>query len=151
MTHAIAGLGYEVAWFDEQAQRAYPTMLATALRFHGVQMWNQHNARFRDRTDNTLDTASWLTFLDRSVIEKLEPGAIERIDAGVARHPCGKGIVLQAGPLPDPADTNRRGPAWDLLKSVNDAIVPVRTRKWWINRFATEPDKENGWFSRMDT
>lgn len=149
-THAGAGFGYEVAWFPDQAQHAYKTMLTTGLRFHGVRVWNRDNARFREQGPETLDTAAWLTFLDRSSIQRLGPAAIERIDPGVVRHRCGTGVVLQAGPEPDPADTNRRGPAYALLKSVNDAIEPIRTRKWWINRFAGPADKENDWFERMD-
>jgi len=149
-TNGGGGYGFEVAWFAEQAQHAYPAILPTALRFHGVRLWERHHARFRLPGPTTLDTAAWLTYLDRASLETLEPGALERIDSGVTRHPCANGIVLQAGRTPEPCDTNRRDAAYALLKSVNDAIVPVRTTKWWINGFGGEPDRENGWFERMD-
>lgn len=149
--HAGAGLGYEVAWFGEQAREAYPIMLSTALRFHGIRMLDRNTAQFRERGKQTLDTAAWLTYLDKATIGNLEPGAIEAIDPDVTRHPCGSGVVLQTGPAPDPCDTNRPSHAHVLLRSVNAAIVPVRTIAWWKNWFAADdPDKENGWFSRMD-
>ncbi len=150
-THAGVGFGYEVAWFGEQRRQVYPLMLQTALRYHGVRMFERLTAQQRVRSKETLDTVAWLTFLDKKTIEDLEPGAIDRIDSGVTRHPCGDGIVLQAGPEPDPCDVNRPSRAYELLSSVNAAIVPVRTISWWKNWFACDdPDKENGWFSRMD-
>ncbi len=150
-THAGAGFGYEIAWFSEQERQAYPLMLQTALRFHGVRMFHRNTARFRERGKQTLDTAAWLTFLDETTIGNLEPGSIDRIDPGVMRHPCGHGIVLQAGAQPDACDVNRPSRAYELLSSVNAAIVPVRTTAWWKSWFAcNDPGKENGWFSRMD-
>ncbi|MBX7084368.1 MAG: DUF3396 domain-containing protein [Nannocystaceae bacterium] len=148
--HADAGLGFELAWFGEQAQHAYPAILPVALRFHGVRLWQRHHARFKLPGPQTLDTAAWLTYLGPAALQTLGAAAIEHIDAGVLRHPCGKGLVLQAGAKPEPCDTNRRDAAHALLKSVNDAIVPIRTTKWWIGGFAAEPDKENRWFERMD-
>jgi len=150
-THAGAGLGYEIAWFDEQESEAYPLMLSIALRFHGVRMFDRNTARFRERGTQTLDTVAWLTYLDKATTENLGPKTIDALDSRVVRHSCGSGIVLQAGPEPDPCDTNRPSEALELLRSVNAAIVPVRTTAWWKNWFATDdPDKENGWFSRMD-
>lgn len=150
VTHAEAGFGYDLAWFEQRAQAAYHRILATALRFHGVRLWHRTTARFRLADGHTLDTAAWLTYLDPTAIARLDPGALERIDAGVTRHPCGAGVLLQAGKLPDVCDVNRPGPAHALLKSVNAALAPIRTRKWWINGFAAEPDKENSWFGRLD-
>lgn len=151
-SHAGAGFGYEIAWFGEQERQAYPLMLQSALRYHGVRMFDRNTARFRERGKQTLDTAAWLTFLDKTTIGNLEPGAIDHIDPGVMRHSCGGGIVLQAGLEPDACDVNRPSNAYKLLSSVNVAIVPVRTVGWWKNWFASnDPDKENEWFSRMDT
>ncbi len=150
VTHAGAGPGFEVAWFNEQAQGVYAPLLAIGLRFHGVRVWQRDNARYRVSSEKTLDTAAWLTFLSADAIGRLDPGAVERIDPGVTRHPCGTGVVLQAGKVPDPCDVNRPGPAGALLAAVNAAIVPIRTVKWWVNGFAADRDKENRWFGRMD-
>lgn len=149
-THADAGFGWELAWFAERAQVAYPKILATGLRHHGVRLWHRTTARMRDDDGQTLDTAAWLTYVDGSAIERLAPGAIDGIDAGVTRHKLGKGVLLQAGKLPDACDVNRPGPAHALLRSVNAAVAPIRTRKWWVNGFAGDPDKENRWLGRMD-
>lgn len=151
-THGGAGYGYEQAWFSEQAQSVGPIMLATALRYHGVRAWVRSTARFRGRGKHTLDTAAWLTYLDATSIEDVGPGAVERIDPGVARYPVGSGLLLRAGTVPDPCDSNRRGDAYAQLKSVNDAIVPIRTTKWYQNGWGTFDDfeKEDRWFRRMD-
>jgi hypothetical protein len=149
-THGGAGYGYELAWFDEQAQCAGPTMLNIGLRYHGVRVWERSNARYRTPT---LDTAAWLTFLDAASIAALDAGAIDRIHVQVIRHPCaGGGVVLQAGPAPDPCDTNQRDTAYTLLKSVNDAIIPLRTTKWALKGWGSrkDPELENSWFRRMD-
>lgn len=151
-THAEAGYGYEQAWFGEQAQHVGPTMLATALRFHGVRAWVRSTARFRGRGKTTLDTAAWLTYLDATSIKDVEADAIERIDPRVTPYSVGSGVLLRAGAMPDPCDSNRRGDAYALLKSVNDAIVPIRTTKWYQNYWAScnDAEKEDRWFSRMD-
>lgn len=149
-THAEAGFGYELAWFGERAQVAYPRILATGLRYHGVRLWHRTTARFRDDDGHTLDTVAWLTYLDATAIARLGPGAIEGIDVGVTRHKQAKGVLLQAGKLPDACDVNRPGPAHALLRSVNAATKPIRTPKWWVNGFAGDPDKENHWLGRMD-
>jgi Protein of unknown function (DUF3396) len=150
-THAGAGFGFELAWFGEQEQFAGPFMLATGLRFHGVRVWERRNARNRARTKTTLDTAAWLTYLDATSLADIGAAAVERIAPDVQRHACGSGLLLQAGPSPDPCDTNRRDQAYARLKSVNDAIVPIRTTHWWIKRWGSEDaEKENDWFRRMD-
>ena len=152
-THAGAGFGYELAWFGEQARCAGPTMLSTALRFHGVRAWERESARFREKNKTTLDTAAWLTYLDATSIADIGDGAIKEIDPRVTQYRIGSGILLRAGIMPDPCDSNRRDDAYVLLKSVNDAIVPIRTTRWHQNGWATyaDPEKENRWFSRMDT
>lgn len=150
MTHAGAGLGYEISWFEDQATTAYPKILPICLRYHGVRFWHRMHARFRGDTPQSLDTAAWLTYLDEDTIARLDEGALDRIDPGVTRHTCARGVLLQAGPQPEPCDTNRPDAAYDLLKSVNDAIVPIRATEWWIHGFASDADKENSWFGRMD-
>jgi hypothetical protein len=115
-------------------------------------MFDRETAASRELIAQTLDTAAWLTYLDQATLDKLEPGAIDNIDPGVSRHRCGNGVLLQAGPEPDPCDVNRPSRPYELLRSVNAAIIPVRTTAWYMNWFASDdPDKENGWFSRMDS
>ena len=157
-TNGGAGFGYEMAWFDEMEQPVGPLMLTTGLRHHGVRVWERTHARSRGQTMQSLDTAAWLTFVDAASIKLLEEGAIEAIDPGVTRIPCGSGVVLQAGPEPDACDTNRRNSAYKLLKSVNDAIIPLRPTEWYLRGWGadrlhgqeTDQDRENRWFSRMD-
>ncbi len=151
-THAGAGFGYELAWFGEQAQCANPTILATSLRFHGVRAWDRDTARLRERSTTTLDTAAWLTYLDKTSIQAVGPDAIDRVDPRVTRYRLGGGVLLRAGEMPDPCDCNRPGDAYALLKSVNDAIVPIRTTKWYQNGWATYDnfESEDRWFGRMD-
>jgi hypothetical protein len=151
-SHAGAGYGWELAWFPEQAQHAGPTMLTTGLRFHGVRVWERRQAWFRERNKTTMDTVAWLTYLGKDAISDIGGTAkLSRLEKGVEQHTCGPGVVLQAGPRPDPCDTNRRGAAYALLKSINDAIIPIRSTKWWIKGWGSkDAEKELGWFSRMD-
>lgn len=149
MTHAGAGLGHELAWFDDHAKTAYPVLFQIASRYHGVRFWHRMHARFRGQTPRSLDTAAWLTYLDAATVGQLE-GAIDRVDPGVTRHACARGTLLQAGAEPDPCDVNRPSTAYALLRSVNDAIVPIRCTEWWIRGFAGDAATENAWFARMD-
>jgi len=151
-THSGAGLGYEVAWFPEQENCVGPTMLEMSLRYHGLRAWNHSHARMHERTKQTLDTAAWLTYLDARSIQDVGLGAVEGIYEAVTRHPCGSGLVLQAGPAPDPCDSTQPNKAYALLKSINDAILPIRTTKWALKGWGDRrhPEKENGWFGRMD-
>ena len=150
-THADAGFGYEIAWFGDQERQAYPLMLNTAMRYHGVRMFHRNTAQLREQGMKTLDTAAWLTFLNGETLDKLESDTIDRLDSRVLLHPCGNGIVLQAGSMPDACDVNRPSVNYQLLRSVNEVIVPVRTTAWYQNWFAADdPDKENSWFERMD-
>jgi len=149
MTHAGAGFGYEIGWFDDYAKTAYPVMMPIAQRFHGVRFWHRMHARFREQTSRTLDTAAWLTYLDEESIHALADGALDRLDPGVTRHTCTRGVLLQAGAEPDACDVNRPNTEYALLRAVNDAIEPIRCTEWWIHGFAGGADVENSWFGRM--
>jgi len=163
VTNGGAGFGYELVAFHDWAVAVGWEMLATGLRYHGVRVWERSHARFRGATLQSLDTAAWLTFLDKASISAVGRGKIKQIDSGVLRRSCGSGVVLQAGPEPDPCDSNHRNASYKLLKSVNDAIVPVRAAKWGTNGWSGDVsytalhgipalyDRENSWFSRMDT
>ena len=65
----------------------------------------------------TLDTAAWLTYLDATSIEDVGASAIERIDPRVTRYRLGSGVLLRAGPMPDPCDSTQRGEAYALRES----------------------------------
>jgi hypothetical protein len=151
VTHARAGYGFEVTWFGDRQTGLGAEVLARCLRYHGVAVWERASANMARPNDRTLDTAAWLTYLGQGCLDQIGPERIAAIDPGVTRHPTGQGVVFQAGAMPDACDTNRRGPAYKLLKSVNDAIVPIRSDHWYQNYWASDdPDKENRWFSRMD-
>lgn len=150
-THARAGYGFEVTWFGDRRTGLGAEMLARCLRYHGVAVWERETANMRESENHTLDTAAWLTYLSQGCLDELGSDRIAAIDPGVTRHTTSNGVVFQAGAMPDACDTNRRSAAYKLLKSVNDAIVPIRSDHWYQNYWASEDaDKENRWFSRMD-
>ncbi len=103
----------------------------------------------RDLSANNFETAAWLTYLDEATQEKFEDGAIEAIDLDVTRHEGKHGVVLQAGPEPTACDTNRLSRAYELLQSVSDAIILIRTTSW-RSRCAEDPDRPQRWFEPID-
>ena len=162
VTNGGAGFGYETVSCYDWAPAVGWEMLATGLRYHGVRVWERSHARFRGGNRQSLDTAAWLTFLDEVSISAVGTERIKQIDPGVLRRSCGSGLVLQAGPAPDPCDSIHPNASYRLLKSVNDAIVSLRPSKWGTNGWSGDVsyaavhgvpalyDRENSWFSRMD-
>ena len=152
-SHATAGFGFEVAWFNEIAQPAYPLMLRVGMRFHGVRVFNRQCVLFSQAEPKTMDTVSWLNFVGPDSLEHLGSDPFGELADGIVKEDLGDGVFLQAGPEPDPCDVNRPNEALAQLRSINAALRPIRTESWSLksftvdpaNGYAVDPDKEQAW------
>ncbi len=157
-SHATAGLGYELAWFNHTSQPANPLMLRTGMRFHGVRMFNRQCVLSGEIEPKTMDTVAWLNYVGPDALELLGQDPFANLAEGVVREDLGDGVFLQAGAQPDPCDTNRPGPELEQLRSVNAALRPIRTEAWTLKGFTVDPangyavdyDKEQAWLERLD-
>ncbi|MGH1344693.1 MAG: type VI immunity family protein [Nannocystales bacterium] len=157
-SHAAAGFGFEVAWFNEQAQLVYAPVLRTGLRFHGVRVFYREHIAFMQDSQQTMDTVGWLNYVGADSLEVLGPGALDALQDGVRREDLGDGILLAAGDAPDPCDVNRPNETLDALRSINAALEPIRTQEWTLKGFArdpdqgyvADPDREQDWLTRLD-
>ena len=157
-SHATAGFGFEVAWFQETAQPAYPLMLRVGLRFHGVRVFHRQSVLFCQAEPKTMDTVSWLNFVGPDALEELGSDPFSNLAEGVIKEDLGEGVFLQAGQEPNPCDVNRPGDALTQLRSINAALRPIRTAEWELknftidpaNGYAVDPEKEQSWLERLD-
>ena len=145
-SHGVLGLGYEIGWGSALEQDAYPLVMEVAQRHHGVIVWDRNTARFRESGDDAFDTVGWLTYLDNDTAADME---LDDLDPRVLRSDGANGIVLQAGPLPDAADSQAPSESLELLREVNEVTLDIRNDVW-LSQDIFEHDDAMAWFERLD-
>jgi hypothetical protein len=146
--------GLAVNWNFLAMSREEPVqgMHALGNRYPGIDMSKPFATQFI--VGKGIKGVNWLTFLGRSHVAALGGEDAIRKAAGrdVVVHPTRSGLALQAGPVPDAGDVNRRVdlPAY---RAVARLVAPVRSHEHpgilGADGFE-DPDATEKWLARFE-
>ena len=157
--HGLAGFGVQ---FDRiyESSSSHALSFPVIKRFPGIHCSMDSSfvveSTLRRDTSDRFFTTNWLTLLADDIVEGLggAPALTEAVTDNCPTYAYDGGLILQAGPYPQPGDNNR-GITMRNYQRVAEATKAARFADYEVGLFAVEPpldslEETKSWVARFD-